>query len=94
MDSDPNVVLVAPPTRPCSNNYVSVTRLPTWVPFIIGSVMRGDSDYGEALNAISLTTDGNLLLYRKIDPSDWVMFPELLSASEVWVELNIDPDVI
>lgn len=94
MNSDPNVALVATPSRPLLSSCVVVTRLPTWVPFLAGSVMRGDDGEDGTVNGISLTVDGNLMLYRKIHPSDWVMFPELLGIAEVWLELDIDPDII
>lgn len=78
------------PGRPAHwGQYLATTQMPTWVPFMVSAITQGlDPEY--AGNGISLTTDGNLLLYRRVSEREWKVFPALEGVKEVWLEFGMD----
>ena len=58
---------------------------PIWVIPIAFRIANG-YESERAVNAIGFTdTNGDLLLYRKLTPLDWDLYPELNGIAECWL---------
>ena len=82
------------PAIPPYSTFVSAATIPTWVRGITTAIANGDDCNLGAENGISLTETGDLLLYRKVTPEDWTLFPMLLGVKEVWIEIRLYPTVV
>lgn len=68
--------------------------IPAWVGALIGKVNRGeDSTQVHCdINGISLSKEGDLVLYRRVLDKDRRTFPVLDGVEEVWFGFDIPTD--
>lgn len=68
-------------------SIVMTQRVPDWIKYIVNAVLHGDSI--EGVCEVSVTEDGDLLMYRKITSEDILAYPALWNVEDVWVTQKI-----
>ena len=62
-----------------------------WVMPLSFQIASGNGPAG-AVNELSFSPEGDLILYRKITPNDWDRVPTLMGIEEVWIQFKIKED--
>ena len=76
------------PDPPEARWSASLTSAHEWVMPIAFAIANGQ-DHEEAINGIAFSSDGDLLLYRRITDKDWEERPTLVGITEVWIAFRL-----
>lgn len=91
MQANVETVCVAP-QPPAASCGVESWIVPPWVMPLAFKAGMGQGP-STCVNGMTMDNEGDLVLYRKLCEQDYVDYPSLVGAEEVWIVLKLDfPD--
>ena len=72
------------PSIPLTGNLLDMTFTPSWVVSLCIRALNG-WNAGKEGNGISCDSNGDLVLYRRLNDEDYVSLPEMKHIKEIWL---------